>query len=98
MSTTSQTPLQADSMQSDPPRPARARLLGELLVERQVVSQADVRKALAFQEQFQGRIGSILVRLGALSEESLLPVLASQLGMPLLAAAEWPEQPEAIGD
>ncbi|WP_287596388.1 type II/IV secretion system protein [Thermomonas sp.] len=75
-----------------------ARLLGELLVEAGVVSAADVQKALAFQEQFGGRIGSILVRLGALSEESLLPVLAGQLAMPVLAADEWPEQPAAIRD
>ncbi len=75
-----------------------ARLLGELLVESGAVSAADVQKALAFQEQFGGRIGSILVRLGALSEESLLPVLAGQLAMPILGADEWPEQPAAIRD
>lgn len=74
----------------------RQRLLGELLIERQLVSASDVQKALAFQEQFGGRIGSILVRLGALSEETLLPVLADQLGMPMLAGDEWPEGPESI--
>ena len=78
------------------PRPPRARLLGELLVERGIVSAADIHKALAFQEQFSGRIGSILVRLGAVSEETLLPVLSEQLGVPLLAGSEWPEQPDAI--
>ncbi len=83
----------------DPPgRSARARLLGELLVDRGIVSAADIQKALAFQEQFGGRIGSILVRLGALSEETLLPVLSDQLAVPLLAGSEWPEQPDAIRD
>ena len=72
------------------------RLLGELLVESGVVSVSDVQKALAFQEQIGGRIGSILVRLGALSEETLLPVLARQLGMPVLAGDEWPEAPASI--
>ena len=81
-----------------PGRPPRARLLGELLVERGIVSAADIQKALAFQEQFGGRIGSILVRLGALSEETLLPVLSDQLAVPLLAGSEWPEQPDAIRD
>ena len=74
----------------------RKRLLGDLLVERHIVSASDVQKALAFQEQFGGRIGSILVRLGSLSEETLLPVLADQLGMPLLSGEEWPENPDAI--
>ena len=77
-------------------KPPRARLLGELLVDRGIVSAADIHKALAFQDQFGGRLGSILVRLGAVSEETLLPVLADQLGVPLLAGSEWPEQPEAI--
>ena len=74
-----------------PGRSSHARLLGELLVERGIVSAADVHKALAFQDQYGGRIGSILVRLGALSEKSLLPVLSDQLGVPLLAGSEWPE-------
>ena len=74
----------------------RKRLLGDLLVERHIVTASDVQKALAFQEQFGGRIGSILVRLGSLSEETLLPVLADQLGMPLLSGEEWPETPESI--
>ena len=75
---------------------ARRLRLGEILVQRQIVSAADVAKALAFQEQFGGRLGSVLVRLGALSEETLLPVLSEQLDVPLLAGDEWPEQPEAI--
>ena len=76
--------------------PPRKRLLGDLLIERHIVSALDVQKALAFQEQFGGRIGSILVRLGSLSEETLLPVLADQLGMPLLSGEEWPEGPDSI--
>ena len=75
---------------------ARAKPLGELLVEAGVVSAGDVQKGLSFQEQFGGRIGSILVRLGALSEETLLPILSRQLEVPVLAGDEWPEQPGAI--
>ncbi len=66
------------------------RRLGELLVERRLVTDADVNKALAFQQQFGGRLGSILVRLGSLSEESLLPVLSEQLEIHLLSSIEWP--------
>lgn len=74
----------------------QTRRLGELLTDRQIVSAADVAKALAFQQQFGGRIGSILVRLGALSEESLLPVLAEQLAIPVIGADEWPADASAI--
>jgi general secretion pathway protein E len=77
--------------------PATANLrLGELLVARELATAQDVAKALAFQQQYGGRIGSILVRLGALSEESMLPVLAEQLGIGLLDGAEWPEDAAAV--
>ena len=72
--------------------PASTRLLGDLLVERGLVSEADVARALSFQEQYPGRLGAILVRLGAISEETLLPVLSEQLGIPALRAGEWPEE------
>ncbi|QCO67067.1 type II secretion system protein [Luteimonas yindakuii] len=76
------------------PVPPAPRRLGELLVAEGLVTHADVAKALTFQQQFGGRIGSILVRLGAVSEESLLPVLGRQLDMPLLDSADWPAEPE----
>jgi general secretion pathway protein E len=67
--------------------------IGALLVTAGVISQADVEKALAFQGQYGGRLGSILIRMGALSEDTLLPVLAEQLGLNLATRQELPEQP-----
>ena len=64
---------------SSPPLP-----IGELLLARGLIAEQDIEKALAYQRQFKGRFGAILVRIGALSEDVLLPVLAEQLGMPLL--------------
>lgn len=75
-----------------------AERLGDLLVSAGVVTPADLQKALGFQEQFGGRIGSILVRLGALSEDTLLPMLSRQLHMPLLSADEWPVSIDAVRD
>lgn len=71
-------------------------LLGQMLASKGLVSQDDIAKALGFQTQFGGRIGGILIRLGALSEETLLPVVAEQLGVPLLASSDWPPGVEAI--
>ncbi len=64
--------------------------IGELLVQRAIVTRQDLAKAVSFQQQFGGRLGSILVRLGALSEDSLLPVLAEQTGIALLESSQWP--------
>lgn len=58
--------------------------LGEALKKRGLITSSDLEKALAIQTQRGGLVGSILVRLGAISEEKLLPVLAEQLGMSLL--------------
>ena len=71
-------------------------VIGALLLQRGLITQQDLDKALAFQRQFKGRLGSILVRMGALSEEALLPVLSEQLGLTLLAADQLPAQSGAI--
>ena len=70
--------------------------LGDLLIARGLLNAADLQRALGVQAQLGGRLGQILVRLGALSEDSLLPVLAEQLGMPVLVAAEWPQDATAL--
>ncbi len=59
-------------------------MIGALLLAQGLVGAAEVERALAYQRQSGGRLGAVLVRMGALSEDSLLPVLAQQLGMSLL--------------
>lgn len=66
------------------------------MLQRALINAQDIDKALAFQQQFKGRFGAILVRIGAISEDALLPVLAEQLGLHLLGSSELPVQPEII--
>lgn len=61
-----------------------SRLLGELLIERGLVTAADVQRALDMQGRIGGRIGALLMRVGAVSEDSLLDALGAQLELPLL--------------
>jgi general secretion pathway protein E len=77
-------------------KPGLPQRLGELLVGRGQLTPADLARALSLQAQIGGRLGQILVRLGAVSEETLVPVLAEQLAMPMLAAAEWPQDAAAL--
>jgi general secretion pathway protein E len=58
--------------------------IGELLIQKELVSEADVERALQLQPQLGARLGQILIRIGAISEDNLLPVLAEQLGIPVL--------------
>jgi general secretion pathway protein E len=72
-------------------RPAAKPCLGEWLVARQLVSAADLDRALAWQREQGGRLGAVLVRLGTLSEESLYSALSQHAGLPqLIDVAELP--------
>lgn len=62
--------------------------LGELLVERNDVQQTDVDKALQIQKSVGGRLGALLVRTGAISEDLLLQRLAEQQGAVYLRNTE----------
>ncbi|MBI5909999.1 MAG: Flp pilus assembly complex ATPase component TadA [Betaproteobacteria bacterium] len=73
-------------------------MIGELLVAQGLVASAEVERALAFQRQYGGRLGAVLVRMGALSEDALLPVLARQLDMPLLGAEELAAHAQPMRD
>ena len=60
------------------------RLLGELLLEAGTIGAADLERGLALQQKIGGRIGSVLMRIGAVSEDNLLQALSRQLGMPVM--------------
>src|SRR5207302_9301809 len=76
---------------SDGPAP-----LGQMLLARGLLSAVDLERGLAFQERFGGRLGAVLVRIGALPESELLSVLSEQLGLPVLAGGAMPSDPGAI--
>lgn len=75
--------------------------IGELLLERHYIEQRDLDKALVAQAQVGGRLGSVLVRSGAVSETHLLEVLSAQLEQPIvgdeIANPTDQEIDEAIG-
>ena len=64
----------------------RDRLLGELLLDAGLVGANDLERGLALQQKIGGRIGSVLMRIGAVSEDNLLQVLSRQLGLPVMGA------------
>ncbi len=65
--------------------------LGEILVEQRGLSPEDLDRALRLQKESGERIGTMLVRLGMISERDLAGALAEQLGLELAA-------PEGYGD
>lgn len=56
--------------------------LGDLLIKAGVVNDTQLNAALNEQRQWGGRLGAILVRMGALSEDLLVKALSRQLNIP----------------
>ncbi len=84
--------------------PRHADAIGSRLIAAGKISPADLDKALAFQREMtvgsgsaialrpvNGRLGAVLVRMGALSEDALLPHLSAQTGLALLASNALPD-------
>lgn len=63
--------------------------LGELLVERGIIDQHQLNKALAFQKERGGLIGEILVELGFTKEEDIAQALTAQYGFPYLPLGNY---------
>ena len=64
--------------------------IGQLLLLRRFINAADLERGLEFQAQFGGRLGGILVRIGALAEVHLLSALSEQLSLPIFAWENFP--------
>jgi general secretion pathway protein E len=64
-----------------------------LLVERGLLPEDDLQKALQLQRERKGRLGKILLDLGYLSQQDLLMVLSEQLGIPQVDPAELKDVP-----
>ena len=62
--------------------------LGEMLIERSAIQGADLEKALYIQRTAGGKLGALLLRTGAISEDVLLATLSDQLGTTYLRDAE----------
>ncbi len=70
--------------------------MGELLVERGVIDQRQLEKALALQKEKGGLIGEILVELGFAKEEDIAQALTAQYGFPYLPLGNYEINTEVI--
>jgi type IV pilus assembly protein PilB len=88
----------ADDEPADGPEaPPRQHLpLGEVLVGKGVLSEEDLRDALAAQTASGQRLGEVLVELGLLPQRSLVEALAEQLGLPVVDLAKVELEAETV--
>lgn len=70
--------------------------LGELLLEKGIINDAQLEKALKIQKEKGGLIGQILVILGYAKEEEIAQVLTVQYGFPYLPLESYEISADAI--
>lgn len=70
--------------------------LGELLLEKGIINDAQLEKALKIQKEKGGLIGQILVMLGYAKEEEIAQVLTVQYGFPYLPLESYEISADAI--
>jgi len=67
--------------------------IGEWLIAQGKLSERDVERALLAQAEMGDLFGRVLVKLGLVSELDFAQALSQQLDIPLLTAADYPEEP-----
>jgi type IV pilus assembly protein PilB len=70
--------------------------LGELLVRENLISVQQLRKAQEESQKGGGRIGTALIKTGAIEESKLTDFLSKQYGVPAINLKEWDIDPEII--
>jgi type IV pilus assembly protein PilB len=70
--------------------------LGELLLERRIITQAQLDEAHKIQKEKGGLLGQILVMLGYVKEEDIAQVITVQYGFPFLALENYQINQETL--
>ena len=58
--------------------------IGEVLLDRHVITEKDLQKALTYQKEHGGLMGQILIQIGCVTEEEIALALTAQYGFPYL--------------
>lgn len=71
-------------------------LLGQILLERGVITEVQLTDALNDQKTWGGKIGQVLIRMSAITEEQLVDFLSYQLGISKIDFTKSPITMEAL--
>jgi len=63
--------------------------LGQILIASSMITEEQLKQALAAQKKEGGRLGTNLVRLGFITEEKLVTFLSKQYGVPAINLSEY---------
>ncbi len=74
----------------------KARKIGELLLESELITPAQLDEALRVSRQKDERIGTVIVDLGFVSESNIAKILAKQYGIPSVMLSEVIIEPHVL--
>ena len=78
------------------PRRVIAKQIGDLLVERKMITPAQFQAASKIQQEKGGLLGQILVSLGVATEDAIAQALTSQYGFPYLPLKNYAIEQDLI--
>ena len=70
--------------------------LGDLLVEKKIISAQQLDQALTEQKKSGRKLGQVLIETGCLNEDALLTFLSEQLNVPFVELAHYNFEPDTI--
>ena len=70
--------------------------IGELLSKEGYITRNQLEEALSYQQRHQGRLGSILIRLGYIEEETIVNILSRTYNYPAVIISKISPDPEAL--
>jgi type IV pilus assembly protein PilB len=70
--------------------------LGQLLIASNIISEDQLKEALALQRREGGRLGTNLVKLGHITEEKLVTFLSRQYGVPSVTLSDFKVDPSVL--
>ncbi len=70
--------------------------LGQLLIDSNLITEAQLKEALNLQKKEGGRLGSKLVKLGYITEDKLVEFLSKQYGVPSINLSDYEIDPSVI--
>ncbi len=75
----------------------KLKLLGKILVDRNIITQEDLQEALLAQKGSNLRLGQLLVKKGMASEEDILSALSDRYGIPYQSSLQFDDRDNIFG-
>lgn len=79
-----------------PPRRVITKTIGQLLLEKGVIKEAQLEEALKIQKEKGGLLGQTLASLGYVTEEQIAQAITVQYGFPYLPLSNYEMDEDAI--